>query len=263
MAELGPLLGRGYIAEVFAYGEGKAIKLFFDEDSEQDAKLEARVTNAALECGIVVPRVWDVVKVNGRAGIVMERIEGESMLEWGTVFPWRIYTGAKMMARMHTDMHSKTSEQMPDLRDKLRNGIENAEGVSEDVRVRALERLAGLPDGDSICHGDFHPDNIMMSKAGPVIIDWQDGVIGRPSADIARTVVLVESGVPLVGVIRRAVVGVARNIFLSLYLKEYFKMTGMTWDEVSPWMLPVAVNYTNALFPEMVEDHLSYMQRYV
>ena len=93
MEKLGPLLGRGYVAEVFAYGEGKAIKLFFDEDSFDDAELEARVTNEAIAHGISVPRVWDMVNVEGRPGIVMDRIEGESMLQWGTRFPWRISRG--------------------------------------------------------------------------------------------------------------------------------------------------------------------------
>ena len=88
-------------------------------------------------------------------------------------------------------------------------------------------------------------------------------MIGHPPADVARTVVLVESGVPLVGAIRMAVVEMARKIFLSIYLREYFRITGVKWEEVSPWLLPVSVNYTNALFPEMVENHLAYMQRYV
>ena len=263
MEKLGHLLGRGYVAEVFAYGDNKAIKLFIEEDSDKDAELEARVTSEARRNGISAPRVWGVVKAHGRPGIVMERVEGESMLQWGTTFPWRIYTGAKLMARMHADLHSRTGADMPALREKLRTGVENASQVEDDIRKLALERLARLPDGDSICHGDFHPDNVIMSKSGPVIIDWLDGVRGHPPADVARTVVLVESGVPLVGMIRRGVVGVARRIFLSIYLREYFKITGTKWEEVSPWMLPVAVNYTNAAYPDHLDAHLKYLRRYV
>ena len=263
MEKLGPLLGRGYVAEVFAYGDDKAIKLFFDEESDEDAELEARVTNEALKLGIAVPRVWDMVKVEGRVGIVMDRIEGDSVMHWGTRFPWRIYTGARMMARMHADLHSKTGAEMPVLREKLANGVDLACEIADDIREKALRILADLPDGESICHGDFHPDNIIMSNSGPVIIDWSDGVIGHPAADVARTVVLVESGVPLVGMIRRGVIGVARRMFLSFYLREYFRLTGMTWKEVRSWMLPVAVNYSNALTPEFLDDHLAYVQRYV
>ncbi len=263
MEKLGPLLGRGYVAEVFAYCDDKAIKLFFDEDSFDDGELEARVTNEAIAHGISAPRVWDVVEVDGRVGIVMDRIEGESMLQWGTRFPWRIYTGAKLMARMHADLHSKSGADMPALREKLGSGVESASEVPEHIRDNALRILTDLPDGDSICHGDFHPDNIIMSRSGPVIIDWSDGVIGHPAADVARTVVLVESGVPLVGTIRRGVIGVARRVFLSFYLREYFRLTRRTWEDVRPWMLPVAVNYTNALTPEFLDDHLAYVRRYV
>ena len=263
METLGPSLGRGYVAEVFEYGDGRALKLFFDEESDEDAGLEARVTNEALKLGLSVPRVWDVVKVGGRPGIVIDRIHGESMLQWGTRFPWRIFTGAKLMARMHAGLHSKSGAEMPTLRDKLRHGVESADEVPEPLRERALTILEGLPDGASVCHGDFHPDNIIMSGSGPVIIDWSDGVIGHPPADVARTVVLVESGVPLVNIVRRGVIAVARKVFLSVYLKEYFRITGMTWEEVRPWMPPVAVNYTNALSEEFLKDHLAYVRRYL
>ena len=263
MENLGPFVGRGYIAEVFAYGEGRVVKLLFDEDGAEDAAREGRVTSAAREIGLPAPRIWGVKVVNGRPGIVMERVEGPTMLNWGTVFPWRVYTGAKMMARLHAEVHSKAGGDIPKLRDRLRRGIAESEAAEEDMKSLALDRLESLPDGDTICHGDFHPDNIIMSNAGPVIIDWEFGTKGVPEADVARTIMLVESGVPLVGAIRMAVVGVARRIFLSVYLREYFGITGMTWDEVTPWLLPVAVNYLDSVFPEHLESQLAYTRRFM
>ena len=105
--KFGPLLGRGYYAEVFEYGEGKVVKLFDDGREVEAAEHEARVTNVARESGIPAPKVYEVVTVNDRVGIVMERIDGDNMIQWGTTFPWRVHTGAKMMARLHVDMHSK------------------------------------------------------------------------------------------------------------------------------------------------------------
>ena len=262
MDGIGAYIGRGYYAEVFEYGEGKVIKLFDDGRGLEKAKLEARITDAARESGIPAPRIWEAASVNDRAGIVMERIEGETMLHWGTSLPWRVYTGGKMMARLQADVHSRRGADIPALPARLLDGIQQAPGVSDSVKERALERVESLPDGDSICHGDFHPDNIIMSRGKPVIIDWEYGAKGNPAADVARTVLLVESGVPLVGGIRRAVIETARKIFLSIYLKEYFKTSGMAWEDVSPWMLPVAVNYANEVFPEHLDDHLSYMKKF-
>ena len=263
MENLGPFIGRGYIAEVFAYGEGKVVKLLFDEDGAEAAEREAHITAAAVEAGLPAPRIWETLTVNGRPGIVMDRVEGVTMLRWGTTFPWRIYTGAKRMARLHAEVHSRRGADIPDLRDRLRPGIEESEVVEEDLRRPALERLESLPDGDRICHGDFHPDNLIMTKTGPVIIDWEFGAKGVPEADIARTVVLVQSGIPLVSGVRRAVIEGARKVFLSIYLKEYFRITGMTWDEVTPWLLPVATHYVNSVFPEHLPDQLAYTRQFV
>ena len=46
---IGPLLGRGYYAEVFAYGDGRVIKLFDDGREVESAEREARVTSVARE----------------------------------------------------------------------------------------------------------------------------------------------------------------------------------------------------------------------
>ena len=247
MEKLGPLLGRGHTSEVFAYGEGRVIKLFFDENRGDAVGLEAQVTNAAQECGIAVPRVWEVVRVNGRPGIVMDRIEGESMHKWARLHPQRRYTSPKMMARIHADMHSKMSEDAPDLRETLRNIVMTTPDVGESVRSLALERLADLPGGNSICHLDFHIQNVLMSKAGPIVVDWRYGSRGHPAADVARTVMIVSGGIPMVGYIRRKFVRVSRKMFLTIYLREYFRITGMTWDEVCPWLLPASVQHANLM----------------
>ena len=260
---IGPLIGRGYYAEVFAYGEGKVVKLFDDGRDVESAEHEARLTTGARESGIPAPKIYDVVTVNDRVGIVMERIDGETMIQWGTSLPWRVYSGAKLMARLHADMHSRRDVDIPAPQEEMPDRIQTASGVEESVKRQAIERLAALPDGDSFCHGDFHPGNIMMTRGNLVIIDWESGTSAHPASDVAKTVVLLQSGKPLERGIRRVIIEVVRKYFLSMYLKEYFKLTGMTWEDVSPWLLPAAVTYTNSVFPEHLDDHLAYLQRFV
>ena len=38
-----------------------------------------------------------------------------------------------------------------------------------------------------LCHGDFNPQNIIISDGKPYIIDWNHATIGNASADVART----------------------------------------------------------------------------
>ena len=101
---------------------------------------------------------------------------------------------------------------------------------------------------------------IALGSGGPNRFGQRNGV---PEADIARTVVLVQSGIPLVSGVRRVVIEGARKVFLSIYLKEYFRITSMMWDEVTPWLLPVAVHYVNSVFPEHLPDQLAYTRQFV
>ncbi len=41
-----------------------------------------------------------------------------------------------------------------------------------------------------LCHGDFHPKNVIVSAEGPVIVDWFDACRGNAVGDIARTSLL-------------------------------------------------------------------------
>lgn len=52
-------------------------------------------------------------------------------------------------------------------------------------------RLESMPKGNSLCHGDFNPSNIIISEDNkPYIIDWSHATQGNPCADAARTYLL-------------------------------------------------------------------------
>src|ERR671924_42075 len=54
--------------------------------------------------------------------------------------------------------------------------------------------LEQLPDGDRLCHGDFHPANVLVGKRGPVAIDWHRAARGDPMGDLARSRVILAAG---------------------------------------------------------------------
>src|SRR3546814_7594415 len=64
------------------------------------------------------------------------------------------------------------------------------------VQTCALPILDALPDGDRLCHGDYHPGNVIETAGGPVVIDWPAVTRGHPDADYARTLLLLRLGEP-------------------------------------------------------------------
>ena len=87
----------------------------------------------------------------------------------------------------------------------------------------ALEALNGLPDGDRLCHGDFHPGNCIIGDDGMRVIDWPNAYAGDPDADVARTLLTLRVGDPPEGTmgIMRALIWVGRRIMIAYYQRGY------------------------------------------
>ncbi|WP_308530680.1 aminoglycoside phosphotransferase family protein [uncultured Paenibacillus sp.] len=61
------------------------------------------------------------------------------------------------------------------------------------MKQEIMDYLKSLPDGTRLCHGDFHPENVMIGERNWVI-DWMTGMIGNPAGDVARTLLLFRFG---------------------------------------------------------------------
>jgi thiamine kinase-like enzyme len=85
---------------------------------------------------------------------------------------------------------STTQVYIPSQRQKLSNKIRHTKALPGHLQSKTLAALETMPDGDQVCHGDFHPGNILMTPQGEIIIDWIDASRGNPLADLARTTVL-------------------------------------------------------------------------
>ncbi len=192
--QLGVPFARGRTAEVFTWKDGHVLKLFYDWVPPTWVETEARASRAVCEAGLPAPAVEGVVEADGRHGIVFERVEGPSMLaEWKSK-PWVLARSARQLAELHTAIHALPGAGLPAYRERLEGGIRGAQMLTAHLKDAALSALARLPDGDALCHGDFHPDNVIVTARGPIIIDWMTAVRGNPLADVARTSLLLRLG---------------------------------------------------------------------
>lgn len=232
------LIGKGLTSEVFAWGAGRVLKLFYEWAPRWRAEREFDITRAVHRAGLPAPAVFEVVEVDGRPGIVFERVDGPSLLKVFERKPWQLLRGARLLAELHARLHEHpAASELPKQAEQFERWIAAAKDCSEDQLRAARECVARAEDGNVTCHGDFHPENILMSARGPVIIDWGVASRGNAVADVARTASLIEWGelpeqTPWH---MRVVIRFSRGVLRRVYLKEYFKLRGGSVEDVRAW----------------------------
>lgn len=158
------LIAAGRASEIFDLGDGRVLRRF---RAGGDSEREAVVMRHARREGYPVPRVVEVTP----DALVMERIDGNTMLGELRRRPWTVRRNAGLLARLHARLHEIAAP--PDL------------------------RAAGA--GDRLLHLDLHPGNVIMSPKGPVLIDWTNARRGDPALDVALTWVIVATSGGVLG----------------------------------------------------------------
>jgi Ser/Thr protein kinase RdoA (MazF antagonist) len=79
---------------------------------------------------------------------------------------------ARQFAEVHVAMHNCERPELPAQREGLIRAIVYTPNLDDTARQRVLAGLDQMAGGESVCHGDYHPGNIILSPRGPVVIDW-------------------------------------------------------------------------------------------
>jgi Ser/Thr protein kinase RdoA (MazF antagonist) len=166
-----PPIAQGRTAEIYLWGDGHVLKLYRDWCPPDWVEYEARVARAIYQAGIPSPEPLEIVEVNSRRGLVYEHVEGISMLQDMNARPWRLIEHARSLADLQVQIHKKSIRGLPSYKDRLRFDISRSAHLNPVLREKALAALDILPDGENVCHGDFHPGNVLLTEAGPIVID--------------------------------------------------------------------------------------------
>ena len=236
------LIGKGRLAEVFAWGDTQVLKLFVAGRDAAAIEAEARVSQIVHEAGVVTPGTHGIVEIEGRRGIVYDRAPGVSMLALLSAKPWKLFELGRTLAELHVSVHQCSVDDLPSQREQLERLIARAE-LPTAQRELALARLRELPEGTAICHGDFHPDNVLINGDAATVIDWTTACVGNPTADFALTSLILHLGAPPASssLWTRITVRVGRALFYHSYASRYRRLRSLSLQDVQPWALPIAV----------------------
>jgi aminoglycoside phosphotransferase (APT) family kinase protein len=185
------LIARGNTSDVWRWSPTTVVKVLRPEIPAQWAALEADITQRVHAAGLPAPATDGLVEVDGRPGVVLERVDGASMWSRMKAEPAMLPTLVEELVGLQATIQAAGPiGGLPDLVARLHGKIDEAAQVSDAERLEAHELLTGMPGGDALCHGDMHPANILLSRRGWIVVDWFDAAIGHRDADLARSSLL-------------------------------------------------------------------------
>lgn len=233
-------IAEGRTAEIYHWKDGYILKLYHDWCPPYWVEHEARVAQAISAAGIPTPSAGGIVVVNNRRGLIYERVSGVSMLQDLNARPWKIFKHAQTLADLHIRINRLSIQGLHSYKEGLTGTIQHAPHLDGELRERVLGHLASLADGELVCHGDFHPGNVLLTGQGAVVIDWMTANIGNPWADVARTSMILTIGAKNAGKQVSPIVRLFVSLFHQAYLNRYRHLTPDKNNEFAQWLPVIA-----------------------
>ncbi len=187
----GPLLASGRDADIFEYGPGLVLRR---SRAAHSMEREARIMTYLHDQGYPVPAVEEVSEDGTE--LVMERIEGRTMVEAIGAAPWTLRRQARTLAELHNALHEITP---PDF---------------------LPPSPVGGP-GERVLHLDLHPLNVMIGPKGAVVIDWTNAVVGDPLVDVGLAWVLMGAGQIPGSKVKAALLGWGRALLVNGFVSRF------------------------------------------
>jgi aminoglycoside phosphotransferase (APT) family kinase protein len=223
---------RGVSAELIAWPENRVVKLFRPGFPGKAIEAEFLNASAASSLGVPTPRPERIVEIKGRYGILFERCPGiplyDELVSDSENVEQLVYSFYKLQRTIHASPPENFPIQAVRMGEKIRRAA-----VPDSAKSKALQALDQPQGFPGLCHGDFHPLNVLLTPSGAVAIDWQDACQGDTAADVARTLLLLEFARP------RTEDAKQRLLFLNAY--QHLCMEVMSHAVLQAWRLPVAV----------------------
>jgi aminoglycoside phosphotransferase (APT) family kinase protein len=162
-----PLIGRGRDADVYDLGDGRVLRRYRGGRA-RSVDHEVTVMRHLHERGAPVPAVFDVDGTD----LVLQRLNGPTMLTAVQSRPWTAASLGRQLAEVQRRILA-----VP------------ADGLDLPVFEGG--------DGDrAVLHFDLHPDNVMLTADGPMVIDWTNAAVGPAAADVLNTWMVMATSIP-------------------------------------------------------------------
>lgn len=182
------VIGRGANGTVYRIDKDTVVKVYRDADCLPDVQRERELARKAFVLGIPTAIPYDVVRVGESYGSVFELLNSRSFSKLIAADPAGMdkYVDlyVDLMKKMHST-HVKPGD-MPRMKEIALNWVTFLrEYLPADQAEKLVALVEAVPERDTMLHGDYHTNNIVMQNDEVLIIDMDTLCVGHPIFELA------------------------------------------------------------------------------
>lgn len=226
------------------------VRIFRPQSAMAQAQFESSVQNVTHSLGFPAPPVILTcvdAGVLGAAFVIMPRVPGRIMLD--AMLGFRVLRMFRTLGTLHAQLHNldvdafnqrMSSAGAPDWVQEWSTNDWMEEHVAAASLSGLVPGIAWMREHQlspaeqrSICHGDFHPINIMMSgREVTGVLDWSMARVDDPAWDVGATAALMSQGPVDLPPVLYSLLGRVRGWLVGRYLKAYAAVRPLDIDRV-------------------------------
>ncbi|MBQ1264553.1 MAG: anti-sigma factor antagonist [Oscillospiraceae bacterium] len=176
-------IAKGANGAVYRYDDETIVKTYFAKDSLPEIKQERENARRAFVLGINTAIPYGIVRVADGYGTVTELLNATSVTKMIRNDPDDLSLTVKYYVDMLKSIHAIRVEdgEVPDMKE---TALAWADFVAEHIpeaqgkKLRAL--VEAVPKRNTLMHGDYHTNNIMVQNGEPLLIDMDTLCMGHP-----------------------------------------------------------------------------------
>ena len=176
-------IAQGANGAVYRYDNETILKTYFAKDALPEIKQERENARYAFVLGINTAIPYGIVRVGDSYGTVTELLNATSITKLVCKNEENISEAVHHYVNLLKSIHSVEAEEgrVPDMRE---TALDWAAFVSKHIPAEQGKKLcalvAAVPKQNTLLHGDYHTNNVMVQDGEPLLIDMDTLCMGHP-----------------------------------------------------------------------------------
>ena len=176
-------IAKGANGAVYRYNDETILKVYFGKDTLPDIEQERANARKAFVMGINTAIPYGIVRVGEEYGTVTELLNAVSVSKMIKENQDNVEEAVDHFVNMVKNIHSIKNEDMdlPSNKEKFKGMVEFLVPHLPKEQIDKLFSLANeVPDTNTLLHGDYHTNNVMVQNGEAILIDLDTLSVGHP-----------------------------------------------------------------------------------